>query len=276
MAKEKVLVLVKTYPCLSQKYDELVCTAGIKEDGSWIRIFPVPFRKLDPYSQYDKYDWIEVDLEKNTKDFRPESYRPVDLAKPIIPVGHIDTQSGWAARRELVLRNVYTDMGKLISDCKNTQMSLAVLKANITGFVIKEVEREWDPKKLEIVRANQNQLDLFEQKEVFEVVKKLPYEFSYKFTTDDGKPHTLMIEDWELGALYWKCLRANKFDEKIACEKVKQMYYDHMVGDCDLYLFLGTTKEMQQRNMPNPFVVIGTFYPPKQNEGQLSLFEHLK
>lgn len=273
MAVEKVLVLVKTYPCLSQKYDELVCTAGMREDGSWIRIFPVPFRKLNPYSQYSKYDWIEVDVVKNSKDFRPESYRPVSLDKPINKIGHFDTKRGWAARKEFVLHNVYTDMGKLIADSKATQMSLAVLKANITGFVVKEVEREWDAKKLEVVKANQNQLDLFEQKEVFEVVKKLPYEFSYKFTTDDGKSHTLMIEDWELGTLYWNCLRDNDFDEEIACEKVKQMYYTHMVGDCELYLFLGTTKEMQQRNMPNPFVVIGTFYPPKQDTGQLSLFE---
>lgn len=47
MAKTKVLVTVKTYPTLSQKYDELVCTAGFLEDGSWIRVYPVPFRKLD-------------------------------------------------------------------------------------------------------------------------------------------------------------------------------------------------------------------------------------
>lgn len=272
MAIEKVLVTVKTYPCLSKKYDELVCTAGLREDGSWIRIFPVPFRKLEPYSQYSKYDWIEIDLEKNTKDFRPESFRPVSLDTPIKKVGHVDTKNGWAARKELVLRHVYTDMGKLLADCKATQVSLAVLKAKITGFEIKAVEREWDAKKLEEVKANQNQLDLFEQKEVFEVVKKLPYEFSYKFTTDDGKPHTLMIEDWELGTLYWNCLLSSGKDEKVASDKVKQMYYDHMVGECDLYLFLGTTKEMQQRNMPNPFVVIGTFYPPKQEVEQLSLF----
>ena len=272
MAVERVLITVKTYPCLSQKYDELVCTAGFREDGSWIRIYPVPFRKMEKYSQYKKNDWIEVDLVKNDKDFRPESFKPVSLDTPIKVVGHIDTKSNWAKRKAMVLRNVYTDMGKLIEDCKTTQMSLAVLKANITGFVIEEVERNWDAKKLERVKANQHQLDLFEQKEVFEVVKKLPYEFSYKFTTDDGKSHTLMIEDWELGALYWKCLRDNGNDEMVACEKVKQMYFDHMAGDCDLYLFLGTAKQMQQRNMPNPFIVIGTFYPPKVKGEQLTLF----
>ncbi|MDD3690961.1 MAG: hypothetical protein PHO77_02630 [Bacteroidales bacterium] len=46
MSLKKVLISVKTYPTLSTKYDELVCTAGFLEDGSWIRIFPVPFRTL--------------------------------------------------------------------------------------------------------------------------------------------------------------------------------------------------------------------------------------
>jgi len=42
----KVFITVKTYPTLSTKYDELVCTAGILDDGSWVRIYPLPFRKL--------------------------------------------------------------------------------------------------------------------------------------------------------------------------------------------------------------------------------------
>ena len=31
MPKEKVLITVKTYPSISEKYDELVCTAGFRE-----------------------------------------------------------------------------------------------------------------------------------------------------------------------------------------------------------------------------------------------------
>jgi len=33
----KIFITVKTYPTLSKKYDELVCTAGILDDGSWAR-----------------------------------------------------------------------------------------------------------------------------------------------------------------------------------------------------------------------------------------------
>ena len=44
MRKERVLITVKTYPTLSSKYGELVCTAGIRaSDGEWIRIYPMPF-----------------------------------------------------------------------------------------------------------------------------------------------------------------------------------------------------------------------------------------
>jgi hypothetical protein len=64
MALTKVLIAVKTYPTLSSKYDELVCTAGFLEDGSWVRIYPIPFRKLEYDKQYSKYDWVEIDLER--------------------------------------------------------------------------------------------------------------------------------------------------------------------------------------------------------------------
>jgi hypothetical protein len=33
--RTNVLITVKTYPTISVKYDELVCTAGFREDGSW-------------------------------------------------------------------------------------------------------------------------------------------------------------------------------------------------------------------------------------------------
>lgn len=74
--RKKIYIVVKTYPTISKEYSELVCTAGILEDGSWIRLYPVPFRRLDDYQKYPKYTWIEVEVERNTKDFRPESYRP--------------------------------------------------------------------------------------------------------------------------------------------------------------------------------------------------------
>lgn len=80
MARERVLVTVKTYPTLSRKYGETVCTAGIREDGSWVRIYPVPFRRLGEAERYRKYDWIECDLHRRKADPRPESFTPADVS----------------------------------------------------------------------------------------------------------------------------------------------------------------------------------------------------
>ncbi len=68
MNQEKLLILVKTYPTLSTKYGETVCTAGIREDGSWIRLYPVPFRRLDQEEQYKKFDWIECHVIRRLDD----------------------------------------------------------------------------------------------------------------------------------------------------------------------------------------------------------------
>jgi hypothetical protein len=103
MAKTKVLITVKTYPTISGKYDELVCTAGFLENGSWIRIYPVPFRKKSYDEQYRKYDWIEIDLVKNESDFRFESYRPYSIDSEIAILGHLDTgkDRSWSERKQI-------------------------------------------------------------------------------------------------------------------------------------------------------------------------------
>lgn len=174
MPKEKVLITVKTYPSLSAKYDELVCTAGFKEDGSWIRIYPVQFRKRNYSQQYSKYQWIEIDLVKNTSDFRKESYRPVSHETEIKIVGEIKPDGDdWKERRKVVLNQVYTSLSKLITEAKNKEIgtSLAVFKpSEIIGLEIKEVDREWSKEKLD--RLNQLNLFEFADKEgKFEVVK---------------------------------------------------------------------------------------------------------
>ena len=45
------------------------------------------------------------------------------------------------------------------------------------------------------------------------------------------------------------------------------MYFDNF-REKDLHLFLGTTREWHGRGK-NPFVVIGAFYPPIQNQPEL-------
>src|SRR3954467_8664045 len=102
MAKERVLITVKTYPTLSRKYGETVCTAAVRPDGSWVRIYPVPFRRLEEGEQYRKYDWVEARPVPNTSEIRPETFKPVDLSD-FTAVDHVDTDQQWRERRKVVL-----------------------------------------------------------------------------------------------------------------------------------------------------------------------------
>ena len=263
MAKTKVLITVKTYPAISSKYDELVCTAGFLEDGSWIRIYPVQFRKKAYNQQYSKYEWIEVDLVKNTSDFRPESYRPVAHDTPIVKIGKIIPDGDtWEERRKIVLKNVCHNITNLISEAKNKDIctSLAVFKPKeVLDFVYEEEkQREWPAHKI----AKLQQLNIFEKdrNNDFQIVKKLPYKFSYRFKDEAGTECKLMIEDWETGQLYWNSLRRHDGNEKKACEDVKKKYFDDFAKTKDLHFFLGTTKVNHYRGR-NPFVIIGTFHP---------------
>lgn len=276
MALTRVLITVKTYPTLSSKYDELVCTAGFLEDGTWIRIYPIPFRKLDYDKRYKKYDWVEIDLVKNKADFRPESYKPKSLDSNFNIVGSINTDNNWQFRKEIVLKNVYTDLTKLIEDSKNRDIniSLAVFKPKeIIDFLVEPVDRVWDKKKLDALKANAQQLKLFENSDnPFEVVQKLPYKFSYRFTDENNRESKLMIEDWEIGALFWNNLKKHEGNEVLACQDVRKKYFDDFAKTKDLFLYLGTTFEFHLKNAPNPFVIIGTFHPKLEDTIQIKLF----
>lgn len=276
MAKTRILIAVKTYPTLSEKYDELVCTAGFREDGSWIRVYPVPFRKLDYSNRYKKWQWITLDVTKNTKDFRKESYRPTNIEDDIEIGEFVDTRKNWAKRKRYALKHIYYNMTELIEEAKNPEIgtSLAVFKPKeVLDFVWEQCDRDWDKKKLDAVIANQAQHSLFDEdatRAFFKVAKKVPYEFSYIFTSEDGKERKLMIEDWELGMLYWNCLEQANGNEDAACQKVREKYFDEMIQKSDFYFFLGTTKRFHNV-APNPFIIIGTFWPQKENGTQLEL-----
>lgn len=130
-----------------------------------------------------------------------------------------------------------------------------------------EKEKEWSQEKL----AQFSQLNLFEPKndKEFQVVRKLPYKFSFVFEDDAGHLSTLMIEDWETGELYWNCLQRKDGNELQACMDVRKKYFDDFSKTKDLHFFLGTT-QLHHYVAPNPFIIIGTFHPKKKV--QLDLF----
>lgn len=271
---EKILITVKTYPTLSRKYAELVCTAGITESGEWRRLYPVRFRQLYDEQKYIKYQWVEAKIEKSMSDRRPESYKIIENS--LNPIGKpLPTDKFWRARREAFFKKVevHEDLEVLIKKAHRNELSLAIFRPNrFLDFTADLVEREWDAAKLADLEKQKQQLHLFKDEETvareLEIVRKLPYKFSYQFEDCRGKISKLMIEDWEIGALYWNCLKDNDNDEQVALEKVKEKYWDDFVqsGKREIALVLGTTLERHNKKAPNPFVIISVYYPTLERQ----------
>lgn len=274
MQKQRILITVKTYPTLSRKYGETVCTAGVREDGTWVRIYPVPFRRLNEEQQYKKYDWLEARLVRNTADPRPETFRPFDETELDAPVGYMNANDNWRDRRKLLLRTarVYDRLDDLIAGAKANQISLAVFRpTRILDFFAEQEDREWDPDKVRQMRESTKQYDLFADntwRETFQLINKLPYSFSYRFEDAAGRQSELQVLDWEAGALYWNCLRHANGDEGKALSKVRHKYFDEFTKK-DLHFFVGTTQQFHFV-APNPWVIIGVM--PVPSETQLGLF----
>jgi hypothetical protein len=272
----KVLMTVKTYPRPTPTYEEIVCSAGILETGQWIRIYPIPFRELPSGSQFKKFSWIQLDLVKNDRDFRRESYKPKRMfEEKITTMDHIGTRGEWLERKRLVLQEIFTSMQELIDLAYDEDKSLATMRPlEITGFAIEEEsERDWDKN----LTRQLNQMKLFETTpdgigEKKSIVKKLPYRYYYQFVTEgDSFPRKLQIFDWEISALFWNCLDKSGGDENNANELVRHKYFDEFVNTKDLYLFLGTTYTHHKKKADNPFTIIGVFAPPKTLQPSLPL-----
>ena len=271
MPIKKILITVTTYPLPSRSYDELVCTAGILEDGSWIRIYPVPLSFLNQVKKdigFKKYTWIELDVKQRTDDFRPESHSPNNYNIKILET--LDTKNYWKERKKICLNNVYTNKTKLISDSqKPTNVSLATFKpAKILDLVIDDDDREWKDEWKELRKQTDLFVDIDSDPE--KLIPKIPYKFYYVFEDDEGVSSKLMIEDWEIFELYKNCLKRTG-NEKEALKLVKEKYLNIFSNKNDISLFLGTTLQWHRRRSNNPFVIIGVFYPLKEQQYSLDL-----
>lgn len=252
--EKEILITVKTYPHPQPQVKEVVCTAGIDRNGEWIRLFPIPFRYLDNYKKYKKYQWISVTTKRAT-DHRKESFTPrLDTLKIISDV------ADWDDKCKIVLSTiVYKSMDELQMARKQTGISLCTFKpSTIDDITCKKGDIDWNPKQREIMRQQ------FLGEEI-KKIEKIPYEFRYKFTCidKDCKGHEVLITDWELGALYLK-VKAN-FSEEDTVRLIKQKFLGDLCSPKrDTYFYLGTTIRH-----PQNWIVLGVFSPPKQQQPTL-------
>ena len=259
----RVLITVKTYPHPSEKYEELVCAAGITDKGEWVRLYPLDYRYRPRKQQFQKYQWIDVDLgpRGHKGDGRKESREP--RLDSIRLVGEkLPTTKKWAERRAIIDQMPHHTVNQLRSLYEKEKISLGIVRpTRILDLEISKADPEWKGKWKNIYK----QLRLFGDPP--KPLRKIPFEFRYVFECEDSaQPHKAMITDWELGVLYLK-EEAKLGSEEAAVESVKNKFFgDICRDDKDTRFFMGTVYPR------NTWIVIGTFWPPKIKEQQTQLF----
>lgn len=262
MSLQDILILVKTYPEISRKYTETVCTTGIVADSKkMVRLYPIRFRYLEGKHQFSKYQWIKARISKASSDPRPESF---NIDQDSIVLGEtIPTANKWDERKQWVLseQTVFKSMEELHLSQEAVGTSLGIIKPReVTKLTIKPRDendiKEAIAKKDSIV----NQLDMFEDKKDLYI---LPYRLVLHFFCDDERcrGHKLSILDWEFGQLFRKLKRKPNWQSEMKHKILNVIFAE----DRETYIMVGNMVSRQ-----HIFSILGFFWPPQQN--QLKLF----
>lgn len=262
--KTRILILCKTYPSPSATHAETSCVAGMEEDGSLIRLFPVPFRLIEDDAQFKKWQWITARVEKTSKDARPESHRIfVDTILP--DRAPLPTRNGWQARRTWLDKlRVFDDFADLDAARVNRGATLGLLRpSSVLGLDITPADRpDWTDDERKKLTQLQHQGGLFDKSDAKSIatLRKVPFDFHYRYVCDDAN-YRHKIVDWEAGALYWNARRSKGTD----WEQAFRNKIESELPTKDLMFLMGTI-----HRFPDQWLIASLIYPPKQPPGQPS------
>lgn len=226
----------------------------------WVRLYPVPFRDLPKVQQFRKYQFVDLVASRPSEDRRPESWR-IDPER-IELQDTIDTSRGWSKRRPYIEPLMIESMCELQRRQRLDGTSLGAFRpAEILDVEAKEA-RGWSEAK-KVLAAQGKLLGAQDRKPL----EPLTWEFRYRYrcSTKGCNTHRQKIIDWELGEA-WRKWDGGSEQERV--EKIKSRWFEDIAGaDKDLVLFVGN---MFKR--PRQFLVLGTFYPPREATSQEALW----
>lgn len=259
--KRRLLIAVRTYPVPAQKGVEVSCTAAVTPEAEWIRLFPVPYRRMPTDKKFRKYQWIDVDLQKAKNDTRPESHHlnidSIKLGKFVEPDDH-----EWAARRDILKPLIQPSLcaiQKQRDDQGHPTLGL-FRPAEIKRLSITPVAAEWTAGQQTILK----QQALFEEEHMpKEDLEKIPFDFHYEFECSDPKcaGHRLSCTDWEMGQAYreWRKTYGDAWEAKF-----RERFERDMKEKFDTHFYVGTVHQH-----PRTWIIVGLYYPPRREMGDL-------
>lgn len=251
----RVMIWGKTYPELSSRYVETVCTGGVRMDGRPIRLYPVPLRYLESGHNYSLYDVVDIPTRKSTSDPRPESFKVHGEGCKF--VSKVSTENGtWRSRTELIFRDPswhFDSVGALkLAQRSPMRRSLGLITpGKIEGISLRKrtdkERREYDRKMKEVQRQGDVFRTEYKDLEFLDCDVKLSWRCRGLCAHCKRNPHDMKALDWGLLEL----------GRREGWEKAKQRLMDLAnLNTHDFRIFMGSF-----RLHPTVFGIIGLWYP---------------
>ncbi|MBT2772636.1 hypothetical protein J7J47_10375 [Halomonas sp. ISL-60] len=236
----------------------------MEEDGTLIRLFPVPFRLITGDQQFSKWQWITAKIEKSRDDHRPESHK---LKVGSIRLGNIvSPDRNWKNRRHYLEKlRVFDSPDDLELARQNDGTSIGLVRVQkIQDLTLTEHKhKDWTDEERSKLESSQLSL-LDDDIEEVKILEKIPVDFHYhyecSFTTGSAS-FKHKIVDWEIGALYRKLIKFHGLDDW------KRPFKQKLLEDLpakDLMFLMGTV-----HRFPGQWLIISLIYPPKQPQQSL-------
>ncbi|MEZ6093439.1 MAG: hypothetical protein R3C03_04255 [Pirellulaceae bacterium] len=249
------MVNCKTYPAVSKKYIETVCTGGVQASGEFVRLYPVPFRLLDENEKYDRWDLVRVQAYKDTKDTRPESWHLMQ-GTPIEFVENISTEK---RRWDWMQHTVHSSTGAMSSK----GITNGCVEIEPIEFYWKADDQELSKSQMQVVQ----QQNLFVSSDVLQLLADRPkwqYRLKYR-EVGTGKEVDSKVLAWS----YYQGIRQNlkKMSEKEALEatadRVRQSIFN---SKKTIFGIFGTHSRF------NHWMISAIYHVPTKIAKQESLF----
>ncbi len=251
-----VLVNCKTYPAVSKKYTETVCTGGIDRDGNFVRLYPIPFRFLENEEKYERWNVIRVKVYKDDKDNRPESWHLIPGIKITI-LGRINREKD---RWDWMRGGVYSSTKEM----KQRGYTNGLVQIEPTELYWKPENKKWSSNQLAVF----NQGNLFhEMEEIKAMSERVPWQFRLKFKeSNTGEEFDQKILAWSYYQGYRRNLEKLQ-DENEALKAVRDKVHTSILDPTKIvYAIFGTHSRF------NHWMVSGIYHLPRKIHDQSQQF----
>lgn len=251
-----VLVNCKTYPAVSKKYVETVCTGGVARDGSFKRLYPIPFRFLDEKQQYDRWDVIRVRAYRDTKDQRPESWH----LEPGTTISIIDTISSEQQRWDWMNKCIYDSTEQM----EAKQVTNGLVEIEPEELYWEAEEKKWSASQLQVL----TQGDLFySEEQMRSLADRVPWQFKLRFRERiTNKVFDQKVLAWSYYQGYRRQLR-DLGDEQKALSAVRDKVHQSIRhSERAVFAIFGTHSRFRH------WMISGLYHLPKNIARQSRLF----